>query len=493
LGEIAKKTASGAMWTISTNLGSRAVSLVGTVMLTRYIDPSDYGEVMGASVMAGSALALSNLGLGQYLVARPKAGRAAAWHVTFYCTVICAVALGVFLIAGSSLGRFFKVTDVMRYLPWLAGVTLAERMVTVAERILYRDLRFKLVGIYGAAAEVLYSAVSLVLVMRGHGGMAIVWGNVARTGLRAVVIFGAVAWRDWVDVGPITAQTTREIFAFGLPLTPGAIAGFASRRWDNLLMSRFVGPAAMGAYNYAYNLADLPASQVGEQIGDLLLPSFGHLEPPDRRRGLVRAVGLLALIMFPMAVGLSAVAPTLVRAVFDERWAAVAPMLMILSALSLTRPIGYAVAAYLQSMGRSATLSALEIGKVLALFAGIVVLGPLGPLYICGAVGIAFTLHALAGLVLVRADGVPFLATLFSLGRPLLACVPMVGAVLAARLGLHRLGIDGHGGMMARVISVAAEIGAGGLAYVAAAFVVAGPIARDFLGLLRSVLRRGRG
>ena len=489
MGELAKKTASGAMWTISTNLGSRAVSLVGTVLLTRYIDPRDYGEVMGASVMAGTALAVSNLGLGQYLVARPKAGRAAAWHVTFYCTLICIATLAVFLGFGNSLGRFFKVTEVMRYLPWLAVVTLTERMVTVAERILYRDLRFKLVGIYGAVAEVVYSAVSLVLVMRGHGGMAIVWGNVARTGLRALVVFGAVAWRDWVDVGPITRATTREIFAFGLPLTPGAIAGFAARRWDNLLVSRFGGAAMMGAYNYAYNLADLPASQVGEQIGDLLLPSFGHLEPEDRGRGLVRAVGLLALIMFPMAVGLAAVSPTLVRAVFDDRWAGVAPMLTILSALSLTRPIGYAVAAYLQSMGQSATLSMLEIGKVAALFVAIVTLGPLGPLYICGAVGLAFTLHALGGLWLVRRE-VPFLATLFSLGRPLLACVPMVVAVLAVRYGLHAVGIDGRGSMLRRVVAVAAEIGAGGMVFVAAAFVVAGPVARDFLGLLRSTLRR---
>jgi hypothetical protein len=67
VGSLANRTASGAAWTIVTNLGSSAISLGGTLVLARFIDPTDYGEVLGASALAASALALSNMGLGQYL------------------------------------------------------------------------------------------------------------------------------------------------------------------------------------------------------------------------------------------------------------------------------------------------------------------------------------------------------------------------------------------------------------------------------------------
>ena len=62
---------------------------------------------------------------------------------------------------------------------------------------------------------------------------------------------------------------------FGLPLGIQGIAHRRSRYWDNLAISHYFGPAATGAYNMAYNLADIPAIQVGEQIALVLMPVDG--------------------------------------------------------------------------------------------------------------------------------------------------------------------------------------------------------------------------
>ena len=92
---------------------------------------------------------------------------------------------------------------------------------------------------------------------------------------------------------------------FGVPLGVQGIAHNASRYWDNLAVSHFFGPDATGAYNMAYNLADIPAIQVGEQIALVLLPSMAELPPraPRPRRSNARRA-LLSLIIFPLAVGL---------------------------------------------------------------------------------------------------------------------------------------------------------------------------------------------
>ena len=52
------------------------------------------------------------------------------------------------------------------------------------------------------------------------------------------------------------------------------------------------------------------------------------------------------------------------------------------------------------------------------------------------------------------------------------------------------MGIDGHGHVALRALAVSAEIAAGGLVFVVAAFIVARPVVLDLLGLLRSVLKR---
>ena len=78
---LVKQTVRGALWTITAGMGSRAIGLVGTLVLTHFIAPADYGEVAVAAVLVLTANQLSTVGLGQFIVSRPDAGRGAAFPV----------------------------------------------------------------------------------------------------------------------------------------------------------------------------------------------------------------------------------------------------------------------------------------------------------------------------------------------------------------------------------------------------------------------------
>jgi len=484
---IARTAVRGAAWTIATGLGSRALGLVGTLLIARFVAPDDYGEVSTASVYLLLVNQFTTLGVGQYVIARPNAGREAAFHATFFHLTIGVVALGGAYLLRGPLGVQFGTPTMGLYVPGLVISVLLDRVAFMPERILVRDMRFGFLGLARTAAELTYSGVSIGFAIAGYGATAIVIGNVARSVLRCAMMTSAANRRDWLSPTPIRREVAAEMFEFGLPIWIGSSANFASRRVDNILVARFFGPAIAGMYNYAYNLADVPAVQVGEQIGDVLLPSFAKMDPEKRADGLVRSTTLLALIMFPLAVGLGAVAPTAVHAIFDKRWLAVGPMLMYLSALSVTRPIGWTISSYLQARDRPRAVMGLECFKVLALVGAIVTLGRLGPLWTCAAVGVAFALHALASLWVVHLfDGIAFARMLARLVPPLLACVPLVGAVLGVRHGMDRLGLDG------KIARLAIETAAGGVAYVLAALVIARSASRELLHLLRHALKRRR-
>jgi hypothetical protein len=117
-------------------------------------------------------------------------------------------------------------------------------------------------------------------------------------------------------------------------------------------------------------------------------------------------------------------------------------MLVMLSALSVSRPIGWTIASYLQARQRPRSILALEALKLVVMLVAIVTFGTRSPLWTCAAVGTAFAAHALASLWLVqRLDGLPLGSVLGNLGRVLLACAPMVVAVLGVRLALGTVGI----------------------------------------------------
>ena len=90
-GSLAMKAVRGAAWTIATAIGSRALGPRRDARRSRTSSPeSELGEVSDAAVAVVLANQFSTLGVGQYYIATPTAGRQVAWHAT-----VVHVALGV--------------------------------------------------------------------------------------------------------------------------------------------------------------------------------------------------------------------------------------------------------------------------------------------------------------------------------------------------------------------------------------------------------------
>ncbi|MEQ9321476.1 MAG: oligosaccharide flippase family protein, partial [Polyangiaceae bacterium] len=483
---LASKAVLGAIWTVSTSVGGRLLGLVGTLILTRFLAPAEYGAVSVAIVVVTTANFLSSAGFGQYVVANPAAGPDVVFHATVYHLGSGLVAFAAVFLGQEIIASIFEMPSLVAYIPTLLVAVVIDRFGYLPTRVLARDMRFDVLGIIQLAGEVVYAVTAVGLAWKGFGAHAVMWAYFARMTVQAGIALLKVARRDWLTPTKLNRQTTRELMDFGLPMAGANALHFLSGKGDNLIIAGMFGPAAVGFYNFAYNIANIPATHVGEHIGDVLLPSFAKLESmADKHKALVRASGLLALVVFPLALGLGAVAHQVVGVLLDDRWAPVAPMLLILSALSVFRPVGWLVQSYLQAMKRTRTLLIVEIIKVGALFLLIYTLGRAGGvLWACGAIGIAFLVFAFAcQWVVYRVDGLGMWTMTKPYVRPLLACAPMVGAVVGARM------------LVGRYVwwALLVEIAVGAVAYLIAAFVIAGPQARDFTNLVMNVVRRRRG
>jgi len=213
---------------------------------------------------------------------------------------------------------------------------------------------------------------------------------------------------------------------------------------------------------------------------------MASLEVKDRKAALIRSTALMSLVVFPLAVGLGVVAPTLIRCVLNDAWQGVAPLLVVLSMLSVARPMGWGVSAYLSAFSRTRAIMALQLLKLVLLFGGIVTFSPLGPVWTAGAVGLAFGVQSMVAIGwVILTDRVPAGPIVGAVVRPLVACAVMAAAVLGARHGLAMLGVESA---RARLL---VEIVVGAVAYAGAALVVARPSARDLLQVLRRALSRG--
>lgn len=479
---VTKRAVRGVAWTLPMSLFSRAIGLVGTLILARFLAPAEYGEVSAAVIVVSTVNSVTSFGVGLYLVTNRNVGRAEAFHATALFLAIGAVVLGATWALAWHVGPWLGAPDLQRYVHWLVVGAVLDRLAYVPERMAVRELRFRWISMCRAGAEITYTGFSVGLAAAGLGGMAILWGNVARSVFRAVTMIPAAGWREWAEPHRLRLAKIAEVVRFGANVTATSAASFAMRRFDNLLVSAYFGPAAMGAYNYAYNLADTPAVAIGEQITDVVTASFPHLEGEQRAAALRRSSTMTSAIMFPLAIGLAAVAPTLVATFFDARWASVGQMLVLLSAISVARPTALVVVGYLYAGQRRAEVLWLEVASLAAIIVSIATVGRLGLAWACGAVGAVFVLRTLAAMWIVhRTDGIRMSSLLAPLAAPFAGSLAMAGSVVAVRTLLQGVAPGPR---------LVLEILVGAAVYLGGALLLFPSLVRDFVTLARSALSR---
>jgi lipopolysaccharide exporter len=427
-----------AAYTVVTSLVARGLGLVGTLALTRFLTPSDYGAAMLAAVWVGTVTTLTSPGLGQFVVAHPDAPPRLVFHATALHLVLGGVAAALLFLGTGMLPPSLVAPESYGYLPPLLLGALFDRVGYIPGRLLARAKRFRSLGLRTLLGEVLFVAVSVTSALAGSRGAALVHGTVARSVVTTLVLVAACPAHEWLAWSRPSLAAVRKLLAFGVPMSLANSLQWLSRRGDNLLIGGLFGSTVAASYNLAYNLADVPATQLGEPVGDVLLPTFAATsEPSERQRALTRALGLLALVISPLALGLGLVAPTLIEVMLPPRWSGVAALLAPLAALSMARPAGWVAVAYLQARHRPRAVLLLEALKVVLLGLFIVALSPLGPIASCYAIGVAFAVHAVVAVVLVqRGERLRIGDALVAYLRPMLACVPMAPAVWLARFAL---------------------------------------------------------
>jgi PST family polysaccharide transporter len=475
----------GSVWLIVTGLVTRVIGMVGTLVLTHLMLPASYGEVSAAVVVSQTANIIANVGVGIYVIAHPQAGQKELFHAAVLHIGLGLVLFLPALAMSDSLSTL--VPSLHHYLPGLLVMVMFERINLLPERLLVRQMRFGVLSLQRAGGELVFTAVLLATAAAGMDGTSVVIANLARSGGRLPVLLALAGWRQWLTPCRLQKEIFARILRFGLPISAGQILLFGQRRWDNLVVMWLHGAAALGAYNLAYNLADLPAVQVGEQITDALQASIANSPAEDQRLQLLRWLSMLAIVMTPMAVGLGAVAPTVTELFINESWAAVAPMLMWLSIISFPRPLSGMVTAYLQVRHQKRAFLALELFTVLALLGSLLTLGRLGPVEACMAVGAAFFMRLGAAAVLLRKiDGLPLGQFFRPQIAPIVAAAAMAAVVTVVRLALEQAGTPGG-------VRLAAEVIVGVPTYVLALRLLARSAWRDFIALLRQSFGRRFG
>jgi lipopolysaccharide exporter len=478
--DLKSTAARGAGWGILLGSGARAIGLISSIFLTHLLSPDMVGEVALAYLVVAISSYFSTLGYGNFILAKANEKKDTIWHVTIIHVVLGIIVLGCVFLFRARIGHLINAPGLVHYIPWFIFILFIDRLFFVPERVLTKNLQLKKVAMTRSVSEVMYSFFVLGFAAVGFGGMSIIYGNIIRSSFRFGVYITSVPLSEWLTPYKLSLKKYKEILHFSLPIAASSWINFAAARVDNVIFSILYGPAMMAQYNVAYNLADAPADQIGDYAAEALLPALAKLKREDRPSLALFAVSMLSLIIFPVAIGMGLVATTAADTFIGDKWHNVGSMLMILSILSITRPLSWQANAYFMANSSSRLMFLFELAKLISIVVMLFTVGRISPNWACIAVGFAFIAHTFAAQwSLSRSENIKMRRWLSRSIRPLLACIPLTIFVLLSRFLYVKMGFHIYG------INLIIEIIAGAIGYAGGVFLFAHHQAFELIGLIR--------
>jgi O-antigen/teichoic acid export membrane protein len=99
-----------------------------------------------------------------------------------------------------------------------------------------------------------------------------------------------------------------------------------------VIIGRLLGAAAVGVYGVGGEIASLPSSEIVSPLCRVLFSGFvaERREGSDGSETLLRVLSMLAILTFPLSVGLSLVAYPVIKLGFGTEWLGAVPLVQVL-------------------------------------------------------------------------------------------------------------------------------------------------------------------
>jgi PST family polysaccharide transporter len=269
------------------------------------------------------------------------------------------------------------------------------------------------------------------------------WSLVAQNAAYSLLLVGSLWWAArrtvpgvWTMRWRFDRVLARDLLRIGIPIGATSMTGLLVTQLDNFFVGTLVGVAALGLYTRAYNLAQWPSRLVTNVISQAAFYAYARLQDDRARleRTVTMSLWLITTLALPVALGIFAAAPDLVRLLYGPRWAESAIYLRFLVIYSALGPLLSDAGWLFIAVGRPRLTFRVSLAQVVTL--AIVGLGltlRFGVVGTCFAVGATF----LVGLVLTYryVFQVITLPIWSSLGVPAIAAVAtLAGYLLGVRL-----------------------------------------------------------
>lgn len=356
----------GGMWVFALRITDRLFRLIRTIVLARLLAPADFG-LFGIALLAMSALeTFSQTGFNAALVQKKEDTKPyldMAWTVQ----VIRGVVLGLIAFAiAPYVTTFFDAPAAKPILQVIAFSVLLGGFSNIGVIYFQKELKFHKLFVYQLSGTLADIGVAIPAAFLLRSVWALVFGLLAGNLVRIVLSYFIHPYRPRLG---FNQQQFKELFGFGKWILGISIITFIVNQGDHAFLGRVLGVTALGFYQIAYRIGQLPATEFAKVISRVTFPAYSKLQDNvvKLKKGFLKTLNITFIFMIPLGGGIFILAPEFIMVFLTEKWAPVVPLLRILVIAGVIRAITTTGGAMFAGVGKPNLDYKMNVIRVIAM------------------------------------------------------------------------------------------------------------------------------
>ena len=407
-GQLRDKVASGVAWSMAEKVGTMLLQLAVSLTILRLLNPAIMGVIAIPTAFLAVAIVIADSGFSQALI-RKGTPTADDYKSVFAFNVGVALVLyGVLVALAGSIARFYDMPEITRIAPVFFLQLPLSAACAIQNTIFVRTFRFALLSKVTFASWFIAGMVAIGLALAGFGIWCIVVQRVLQASVRALLLW----WlSDWRPCGKCSVKPLREMAPFGCSLMVTDLISNFYNKIPQFFLGKLYSPAVLGSFDQAVKLKDMPAATGIQAVQNVTFPALAKIrdDAPKFAEGYRQVVMVVSYVMFPIMLGMSAVARDMFAVLLGEEWMPTVPYFEAVCLAGLFSPIALTAYNVLKARCKGPLIVRLEVVKKIIMTAIFAVTIPHSVMAVVwGLVAIAFCELAVNFLATTRFTSLTF-------------------------------------------------------------------------------------
>lgn len=377
-----QKTFKGTIWSSIERFSVQGVQFIVMIFMARILTPSEYGIVGMISIFIAVSYTLVNSGFSQALVRKQNRTQTDLSTVFFFNIGVGLFLYFVLFFSAPAIARFYNEPLLVPITRIIAICLPLNSLGVVQFAVFTLAVDFKSISKASLSSAIANGVVGLTLAYCGYGVWALVWCQIAGTVVNVSIVWLLARWRPTWE---FSWKSFRELFGFGSKLLASGLLDTLYSNIYLLVIGKVFKAADLGYYSRSTSFSSFASSNITAIFQRVSFPVLCTIQNDNARLADAyrRILKMAAYVIFPLMVGMAAVAKPMIITLVSDKWLYSAVLLVPICLAGMWYPVHAINLNLLQVKGRSDLFLRLEIIKKIVGVCILVITIPMGLYAMC--------------------------------------------------------------------------------------------------------------